>query len=82
MSLSEGWVIFLVGEAIVIFGALVGIYVRVSMKLTELEQRMKVSENRLKDVEDTEKSISLKLDTILDKVHEVKVELQLKENRK
>lgn len=82
MHLSEGWVIFLVGEAIVIFGALVGIYVRVNIKLTELEQRMKVSENRLKDVEDMDKTISSKLDTIIDKVHEVKVELQLKENKK
>ena len=80
--MSEAWKIFLVSEAIIIFGGLIAIYVRVNVKLTELELRMKVSENRLKDVEDTDNAMNGKLDKILEKINDVKIELQHKENRK
>ena len=80
--MSEAWKIFLVSEAIIIFGGFIVIYIRVNVKLTELELRLKVSENRLNDVEDTDNAMNGKLDKILEKINDVKIELQHKENRK
>lgn len=79
--MSEGWAIFLISEAIVIFGGLLAIYVKVKVSIAELEIRMKVSEARLKDVEDTDHEMNRKLDKILDKVTTVQIELQNKANR-
>jgi len=79
--MSEGWSIFLIGEAIIIFGGLIAIYVRVNVKLAELDLRMKVSENRLKDVEETDNEMNKKLDRILEKVTSVQIDLQNKQNR-
>ena len=80
--MTEGWIIFLVGQAILMVGGLVAIYVRVNVKLTELDVRMKVSEKRLKDVEVTYNKMNDKLDTIIQKISNVQIELQNKENRK
>lgn len=80
--MSEGWMIFLVGQAIVMIAGLVAIYVRVNVKLAELDVRMKVSEKRLGDVEATDNKMNDKLDTIIEKISHVQVELQNKENRK
>jgi len=74
--------IFLVGQAILMVGGLVAIYVRVNVKLTELDVRMKVSEKRLQDVEVTDNKMNDKLDTIIQKISNVQIELQNKENRK
>lgn len=79
--MSEGWIIFLVGQAIIIVGGLIAIYVRVNVKMAELEIRMKVSENRIADIERTESKMNDKLDTIIDKINGVQVELQNKANR-
>jgi len=80
--MNQGLVIFLIGQAILIFGGLLTIYVRVNVKLAELDLRMKVSENRLKDVENTDHEMNEKLDKILEKINDVKIEMQNKENRK
>lgn len=80
--MSEGWMIFLVGQAIVMIAGLVAIYVRVNVKLAELYVRMEVSEKRLGDVEATDNKMNDKLDTIIEKISHVQVELQNKENRK
>lgn len=80
--MTEGWMIFLVGQAILMVGGLVAIYVRVNVKLTELDVRMKVSEKRLQDVEVTDNKMNDKLDTIIQKISNVQIELQNKENRK
>lgn len=80
--MTQGLVIFLIGQAILIFGGLLTIYVRVNVKLAELDLRMKVSENRLKDVEDTDHEMNSKLDKIIDKINDIKVDIQNKENRK
>lgn len=79
--MSEGWAIFLIGEAIIIFGGLLAIYVRVNVKLAELDLRMKVSEKRTADMESKEDKMNLKLDAINDKINMVLVELQNKANR-
>jgi len=81
-TMTEGWMIFLVGQAILMVGGLVAIYVRVNVKLTELDVRMKVSEKRLQDVEVTDNKMNDKLDTIIQKISNVQIELQNKENRK
>lgn len=80
--MAQGWAIFLIGQAVVIFSGLIAIYVRVNVKLAELELRMKVTENRIKDVEETDSEMNRKLDKILDKVTLVQIDLQNKENRK
>lgn len=80
--MTEGWSIFLIGQAIIIFGGLIAIYVRVNIKLTELDVRMRVSEKRLSDVEATDNKMNDKLDTIIEKISRVQVDLQNKENRK
>lgn len=80
--MSEGWEIFLISQAIAIMGGLVAIYVRVNIKLTELYVRMRVSEKRIESVELTDNKMNDKLDTIIQKVSDVQIELQNKENRK
>lgn len=80
--MSEGWEIFLISQAIAIMAGLVAIYVRVNIKLTELYVRMKVSEKRIEGVEMTDNRMNAKLDTIIEKVSDLQVDLQNKENRK
>lgn len=80
--MTQGWAIFLVGQAIFIVSGIIAIYVRVNVKLAELDLRMKVSENRLRDVEITEGKMNDKLDLIIQKVNDIKVDMQNKENRK
>lgn len=79
--MTQGLMIFLIGQAIIIFSGLLAIYVRVNVKLAELDLRMKVTENRLIDVEETDQEMNRKLDRILEKVNDIKVELQNKANR-
>lgn len=82
IGLSERAIIFLISQGVITIGAFITIYVKMSMKLTELDIRMKVSENRLKDVEETDHEMNGKLDKILERVTNVQIELQNKENRK
>jgi uncharacterized membrane protein YciS (DUF1049 family) len=67
-------VIFLVGQAVAIIIGLIGIYVKVSLKLKELEVRVNV-------VEKQDDQISRKLDVIASQLNQLFVQLQNKQDR-
>lgn len=67
-------VIFLVGQAVAILTGLIGIYVKVSLKLKELEVRVSV-------VEKQDDQISRKLDTIANQLTSLLVQIQNKQDR-
>jgi uncharacterized protein YoxC len=66
--------IFIAGQAILIIGGLIGIYVKVSLKLKELEIRVNV-------VEKQDDQISRKLDTITQQLNQLSIQLQNKQDR-
>lgn len=66
--------IFLVGQAVAILTGLIGIYVKVSLKLKELEIRVAV-------VEKQDDQISRKLDTIASQLTSLLVQVQNKQDR-
>lgn len=66
--------IFIAGQAILIIGGLIGIYVKVSLKLKELEIRVHV-------VEKQDDQISRKLDTIASQLNQLSIQLQNKQDR-
>lgn len=66
--------IFIAGQAIIIIGGLIGIYVKVSLKLKELEIRVQV-------VEKQDDQISRKLDTITQQLNQLSIQLQNKQDR-
>jgi hypothetical protein len=66
--------IFIAGQAIVIIGGLIGIYVKVSLKLKELEIRVNV-------VEKQDDQISKKLDNIFNQLTQLTIQLQNKQDR-
>ena len=67
-------IIFLVGQAAAILTGLIGIYVKVSLKLKELEIRVAV-------VEKQDDQISRKLDTIATQISNLSIQLQNKQDR-
>jgi hypothetical protein len=67
-------VMFIAGQAIIIIGGLIGIYVKVSLKLKELEIRVNV-------VEKQDDQISRKLDTIAHQLNTLSIQLQNKQDR-
>lgn len=67
-------IIFLVGQAVAILTGLIGIYVKVSLKLKELEVRVSV-------VEKQDDQISRKLDTIANQLTSLLVQIQNKQDR-
>lgn len=66
--------VFMVGQAIAILTGLIGIYVKVSLKLKELEIRVAV-------VEKQDDQISKKLDTIASQLNQLFIQLQNKQDR-
>lgn len=66
--------LFIAGQAIVIIGGLIGIYVKVSLKLKELEIRVNV-------VEKQDDQISKKLDNIFNQLTQLTIQLQNKQDR-
>jgi hypothetical protein len=66
--------IFLAGQFIAIVTGLIGIYVKVSLKLKELEIRVSV-------VEKQDDQISRKLDTIATQLNNLSIQLQNKKDR-
>lgn len=66
--------VFMVGQAIAILTGLIGIYVKVSLKLKELEIRVSV-------VEKQDDQISKKLDTIASQLNQLFIQLQNKQDR-
>lgn len=66
--------IFLVGQLVAILTGLIGIYVKVSLKLKELEIRVSVVEKKDDD-------ISRKLDLITNQLHSLSIQIQNKQDR-
>ena len=67
-------IVFLVGQALTILIGLISIYVKVSLKLKELEVRVSM-------VEKQDDIIAKKLDNILETINKLAIELQNKQNR-
>ena len=66
--------LFIIGQAIVIIIGLIGIYVKISLKLKELEIRVNM-------VEKQDDTLSKKLDHILDQINKLAIALQNKQDR-
>jgi uncharacterized protein YoxC len=66
--------LFIIGQAIVIVIGLIGIYVKISLKLKELEIRVNM-------VEKQDDLIYKKLDHILDQINKLSIALQNKQDR-
>jgi len=66
--------VFLAGQAIAIIIGLIGIYVKVSLKLKELEVRVSM-------VEKNEDSITKKLDNIIETINKLAISMQNKQDR-
>ena len=66
--------LFIIGQAIVIIIGLIGIYVKISLKLKELEIRVSM-------VEKQDDQIYKKLDHILDQINKLSIALQNKQDR-
>jgi len=70
----ENLVTFIVGQSILIIGGLIGIYVKISLKLKELEIRVNM-------VEKQDDQIYKKLDHILAEINKMAIALQNKQDR-
>ena len=66
--------LFIIGQAIVIVIGLIGIYVKISLKLKELEIRVNM-------VEKQDDTLSKKLGHILDQINKLAIALQNKQDR-
>ncbi len=66
--------LFIIGQAIIIIAGLIGIYVKISLKLKELEIRVSM-------VEKQDDNLSKKLDNILDQINKLAIALQNKQDR-
>jgi len=70
----ENLVTFIIGQSIIIIGGLIGIYVKISLKLKELEIRVNM-------VEKQDDQIYKKLDHILAEINKMAIALQNKQDR-
>jgi uncharacterized membrane protein YciS (DUF1049 family) len=66
--------LFIIGQAIVIIAGLIGIYVKISLKLKELEIRVSM-------VEKQDDQIYKKLDHISDQINKLAIAMQNKQDR-
>jgi uncharacterized protein YoxC len=66
--------LFIIGQAIVIVIGLIGIYVKISLKLKELEIRVSM-------VEKQDDTLSKKLDHISDQINKLAIAMQNKQDR-
>ena len=66
--------LFIIGQAIIIIAGLIGIYVKISLKLKELEIRVSM-------VEKQDDQIYKKLDHILDQINKLSIALKNKQDR-
>lgn len=72
--MTQNIAVFMAGQAIMIIIGLISIYVKVSLKLKELEVRVSM-------VEKQEDMITKKLDHILDTINKLAIALQNKQDR-
>lgn len=80
-GLSDGWKMFLIGQAVAIFIGLISIYVRMVGDLKEVKLRTTVSEKRILDTERRSEKTDEKIDKVLENINVVRIELQNKANR-
>ena len=66
--------LFIIGQAIIIIIGLIGIYVKISLKLKELEIRVSM-------VEKQDDTLSKKLDHISDQINKLAIAMQNKQDR-
>jgi uncharacterized protein YoxC len=66
--------LFIIGQAIIIIAGLIGIYVKISLKLKELEIRVSM-------VEKQDDTLSKKLDHISDQINKLAIAMQNKQDR-
>ena len=66
--------LFIIGQAIVIVIGLIGIYVKISLKLKELEIRVSM-------VEKQDDTLSKKLDHISEQINKLAIAMQNKQDR-
>ena len=66
--------LFIIGQAIIIIIGLIGIYVKISLKLKELEIRVSM-------VEKQDDTLSKKLDHISEKINKLAIAMQNKQDR-
>jgi uncharacterized protein YoxC len=72
--MTQNILVFMAGQAIMIIVGLISIYVKVSLKLKELEVRVSM-------VEKQEDMITKKLDHILETINKLAIALQNKQDR-
>ena len=72
--MTASLIVFLIGQALTIVLGLISIYVKVSLKLKELEVRVNM-------VEKQDDIIAKKLDHILKTINDLAIEMQNKQNR-
>ena len=70
----DSTLLFIIGQAIVIIIGLIGIYIKISLKLKELEIRVNM-------VEKQDDLIGKKLDHILDQINKMAIAMQNKQDR-
>lgn len=68
-------------EIFIFLGGIVGVWISNQTKLKELEIRMLALEKNIRDVEKQDNKIMDKLETISDKINELKIELTNKVDR-
>jgi chaperonin cofactor prefoldin len=66
--------LFIIGQAIIIIAGLIGIYVKISLKLKELEIRVSM-------VEKQDDTLSKKLDHISEQINKLAIAMQNKQDR-
>lgn len=72
--MSQGLIIFLVGQAITFLGALLKIYTDMTIKINELDIRVKAAESK-------DEVLFRKLDKISDQLTELSISLQNKQDK-
>ena len=72
--MTQGWMIFIVGQALATVGGIIKIYLDMSIKLSELDIRVKQAENK-DDV------IFKKLDHISAQIQQLSIDLQNKQDK-
>ena len=72
--MTQGWMIFIIGQAIATIGTVVKIYLDMSIKLNELDIRVKQAESK-------DETIFKKLDQISAQIQQLSIDLQNKQDK-
>ena len=68
-------------ELLVFAAALIGVYVKLQVQLKEFEMRLIAMEGKIKQVEHQDDRIIEKLDELYQKLMDIQIQLQNKQNR-